>query len=424
MVNIIVGGGITGLLTAYNLLINNKEEVVVIEKGKNLGGLLADTEIEGKKIDRFYHHIFKSDTKAIDLIKKLGLGSRLKWHESSVSIYFNGMFRPFMSPKDLLTFGPIKFVDRLKTGIVTLYLQKSNRWKSFEKISAYKWMKKYGGDSAYKVIWEPLLKSKFGDKYKKVSMAWLWARIYLRGKSSNGGVEELGYVKDGFGQIVDKLEQEIVKNGGRIIKGSEVVKITRRKKDLLVDTNNGKYLADRVIVTVANDQMAKMIKVAKIKNKLNKIGYVGVINVLFSTDQNLTDYYWNNINDLKSPFVALVKQSQLVGKYNGKHVYYLGAYIDSKNELYQKTDDEIIDVFMRYLKAVNPNFRQEEVNQVKIFKFPRAQQITTSDYQNNVVDFKTGIEGVYLINFAQIYPWDRGINWAIDRVEKLLSVLS
>jgi hypothetical protein len=54
------------------------------------------------------------------------------------------------------------------------------------------------------------LKGKFDDIYKKISMAWLWARIHTRGNSTNEkGEEVLGYLDGGFESLTKKLAEKI-----------------------------------------------------------------------------------------------------------------------------------------------------------------------------------------------------------------------
>lgn len=425
MKNVIIGGGISGMLTGYEL-VKKGEEVLILEKEEILGGLLATDTISQIPIERFYHHIFKTDKKAVKLIKDLGLIDKLKWFDSSMSIYFDDKFYSFRKPIDLVKFGPISLLDRVRTGIVTLYLQKNRNGEKLSNIPAYLWIKKYGGKQAYKVIWKPLLVSKFGKYYKQVSMTWLWGRIYLRASSTEGQEEKLGYLTGSFGSILERLADKIKQKGGIIKTGVKVSKISRKGSGLEIRYNDKIVTADRVIICTSNDQMAKMIeKLGNKKNqkKLNQVSYIGAINLLFSTKQNLVDYYWNNINDMKSPFVALVKHSQLVGKYNGNHIYYLGAYVSEEDVLFSKSNQQIKQIFFDYLKKICPKFDQKEVKEVKIFKSSRAQQITDTYYSQKIVDIKTGIDNVYFLNFSQIYPWDRGLNWAIDKVDELMELL-
>lgn len=387
----IIGGGITGLVAGYRLL-QAGHEVTIFEKEKELGGLLGSFKIEGKSLEMAYHHIFKTDKYIINLIEELGLSSKLKWFNGSTALYFDNKIWPFNGAVDLLKFEPLGLVDKLRLGLVKIYLEKEKNFTKFEDVLAYEWMKRWCGLRAYQIIWEPLLKGKFADRYRDISMAWLWARIHTRGNSSEKGGEKLGYLMGGFEQIIKELEGRILKFGGIIKLGNRV-----DEKEL-----SKKY--DKVISSAP----------------LTDVDYLGAITVVFSSSQNLGKYYWNNINDAKSPFVAFIQHTNLVPKenYNGKYIYYLGTYLP-QNHRYFLTDDKVIyKENFAYLKKIFPDFNEKQISEKKIFKFKTAQHIVTRNYQPKNLNNK-----IINVNFANIYPEDRGINFAVREGERAVNLI-
>lgn len=395
----IIGGGISGLTAGY-LLAKRGIEVTVFEKNKELGGLLGDFEINGFKLEKTYHHIFKTDKSVIRLIKELGLEEKLKWHESSVGLYWNGKMYPFVTPMDLLKFKPLPFLDKVRTGLVALYLQKDKNWEKFEKITAYEWMEKWAGEKAYKIIWEPLLQGKFHNRYKDISMAWLWARIHTRvGSKDDKGKEMLGYLDGGFGQIIDRLAEEIKKNKGKIKlnygimdghKGPSLQKL-EDEFDFIIDTKPA-----------------------------TTVDYLGAVDVVFSSKQNLSPYYWHNINDPNSPFLAFIQHTNLVNKkqYGNKNIYYMGTYVPQDHKYFKATDATITNEFFDYLKKILPEFKVESVLETNVFKMKYAQHIVDLRYRSKIPPYKQS-EKVFNLNFAQIYPEDRGINYAVKEARKV-----
>jgi len=422
--NVIIGGGIAGLYLAYRLC-KRGEEVVVIEKEKDLGGLLACFDLNGERLEKTYHHIFKNDKNIIKLIDELGFSDKLKWHKSSMSLFWDKVFWPFGGAVDLLKFEPIPLPDRIRTGLVSLYLQKRNDWKNLENVTAEVYMKKMVGRPSYKVIWEPLLKSKFGKYYKQISMVWLWARLNSRGGSKEAGVEKLGYMDGSFELIINKLASQIKKMGGEIVLNTKVNKIKNIKNQVEIEINGQKTIFDRCFVTLANNNFGKLLDSKKyeayIKN-LNQTKYLGVVNLIFTSKQDLSDYYWNNINDIKSPFVAFVEQTKLVtlNTYDGQHVYFLGSYINISSLLFKAKESKIKSIYFNYLAKIVPKFDLKKVITCKVFRFNRAQHVVDCNYRQNIMKTKTELENVYLLNFSQVYPQDRGINWAVGSVDKLL----
>lgn len=378
----IIGGGVTGLVAGYELS-KKGYNVTIFEKENFLGGLASGFKINETNLEKVYHHIFKTDKEIIGLIEELGLQKKLKWHESSIGLYYDEKMYPFVTPTDLLKFKPLDLIDKFRLGVVALYLQKTKNWKKFENVTAYEWMKKYCGANAFKVIWEPLLKGKFHDYYKQVSMAWLWARIHTRGNSKEK-VELLGYLDGGFEILIKKLEEKILENGGEIIK-NKIIDAKKILKDF-----------DKVIDTTPN----------------KKVDYLGAVNVVFSSRQNLSKYYWHNINDLKSPFLAFIQHTNLVGKknYKNENIYYLGTYVPQNHKYFSIDDKKIYSEFFKYLEKIFPEFDLKQITSKFIFKFKNAQHIVGKNYKVESCKVKGNL---YRANFSQIYPEDRGMNFAV-----------
>ena len=134
---LVVGGGITGLVAAYRLL-QKKCQVTLVEKYESLGGLLVAFKIKDTYLEKTYHHIFRTDKEIIALIDELGLSKKLKWYESKTALYYKGKIYPFAGAIDLLKFKPLNLIDKLRLGLVKIYLEKENNWQKFENVLAYK----------------------------------------------------------------------------------------------------------------------------------------------------------------------------------------------------------------------------------------------------------------------------------------------
>ncbi|MFA6184896.1 MAG: FAD-dependent oxidoreductase [Candidatus Shapirobacteria bacterium] len=387
----IIGAGIGGLTAGYELF-KKGYDVTIFEKEKEMGGLLSDFKIGGESLEKVYHHIFKTDKEIINLIEELGLKEKLKWYKSSIGLYYNGKMYPFLGAIDLLKFGELGLVDKFRLGLVYLWLKFDGDWKKYEDVTAAKWMEKWAGRRAYEVIWKPLLKGKFHEYYEKVSMAWLWARIHTRGGSINEkGEEVLGYIDGGFGLIIKKLAKNLKVQ-------------TLCPADISLDRAISDF--DLVIDT----------------RPAEGVDYIGAVDLVFSSDQSLSEFYWHNINDLKSPFLVMVQHNNLLknGGYNGKNVYYLGTYVPQDHRYFKISDKEIEKEFFDYLKKIKPEFDENRVLEKKIFKFKNAQHIVTKNYK--IPNYKVN-EKLYRLNFSQIYPEDRGINFAVKEAKKLIKMI-
>jgi protoporphyrinogen oxidase len=416
----IIGAGYTGLVAALRLA-QSGHQVTIIEKSDSVGGLAADFVIEGQSIEKAYHHIFKTDTDIINLADELGVKDKINWQESSVSIYYNNRLYPFKGALDLIRFSPLKFVNRIRAGVVVLYLQKTNNWKAFSTISAHKWMLRYAGKQVTRVIWEPLLRGKFDKYFDKVSMAWLWARINIRSKSRDASGEKLGYFEGGFQTFTKALVDRLNEMGVVINTNTEIFSLKSINSDKVsIQTNDGSQTYQSVIATVPSHVFAKMIQANnKLKpsyiNKLNSINYLGARILVFSSSQNISDYYWHNINDVNLPFLVFINHTHLVSKsyYSNQYIYYIATYLPHEHSLFQCSDEQLEKIWFDSLKMIFPDFSVKKVREKHHIKLKNAQHVVDIEYKNKLLPFETPLKNVYLSNFSQIYPEDRGTNFAV-----------
>lgn len=390
----IIGAGLTGLVAGYRLT-QKGHKVTIFERSGDIGGLMGGFEIGGTSLEKAYHHIFDTDKYIISLAEELGLKEKLKWYRDNVGLYYGGKMYPFMGAMDLLQFKPLDFMAKVRLGLVKIWLQMDNNWRKYENITAAEWMKKYCGKRGYEVIWEPLLRGKFHKFYDKVSMAWLWARIHTRGDS------RLGYMTGGFKIIADELAKKIKEKGGEI-----KLKAEAEPSGLLRSARNDGSGFDKVLFTGPS----------------KKVDYLGAICVIFTSKQNLSPYYWHNINDTDSPFLAFIQHTNLVDKnnYGNRHVYYLGTYVPLDHENFSMTDKDLYKNFFDYLKKIKPDFDEKMIENKWNFRLKNAQHVVTKNYQ--VPKSKIG-ENIYQANFAMIYPEDRGINFAVKEGGKVAKLI-
>ncbi|MBI3120478.1 MAG: NAD(P)/FAD-dependent oxidoreductase [Candidatus Kerfeldbacteria bacterium] len=420
----IIGAGITGLTAAHELAAKGYP-VTILEASNTVGGLAQGFPFEGNYLEPAYHHLFRTDRDIIAFVSELGLTDQLRWLESSIAIYYNHHLYPFMTPLDVLRFSPLKFINRIRLGLVVLYLQKTKRWEKFVRVSAASWMKTMCGDQAYSVIWEPLLKGKFHRFANEISMAWLWARLHTRGNSkAKGDVKErLGYFTHGFHTFVQRIVDVITESGVKIQLQTPIKRIESQRDGSIsihLATSDHPLVADRVIATVPSPIFAQMISgnptvTQEYIQKLQSIQYLGAVLVVFSSKQSLSNYYWTNINDLHSPFLVCIEHTNLLPKeeYNNRHIFYLGTYVPHDHRFFSMSEPEIQQEFFTYLQTIHPQFSVQDVVESHVFRLKNAQHIVDLEYTDKIPDFQTPVPGVYLANFSQIFPEDRGTNYAV-----------
>jgi len=424
---LIVGGGYTGLTAALRLAQAGKYSVTLTESSSQLGGLAGGFPLAGTWLEKTYHHLFLTDDTILKLIAELGVEKHLLWCDSSIGIFLNGAVHPFRTPMDLLRFSPCSLSGRLRTGATAFYLKYQKDWRGLLRHGAHDWMARACGRSAMETIWTPLLRGKFGEKYDTVSMAWLWARIHTRANSRTPGGEKLGYFRGGFNVITAALEAELRRLGVGIQTEASVEKFYPDRRAAVIKGQDVSF--DSCVFTGSSAALAGLLPkngaCEAYARKAGSIGYLGAVCLIFTSDQDLGRIYWTNINEAGAPFLVFIQQTNLVDRsfYRGKHVYYIGAYLPVDGKLYSLSDDELTRLWFGYLPKMFPQFSAAEIGEKHIFRFRAAQHIVDRRYDEKIPDYQTPLPGVYLANFSQIFPEDRGTNFAVVEGEKIAALV-
>lgn len=425
---LIVGGGFTGLTAALRLSADKNFSVTVVESSDHLGGLAAGFPLCGTSLEKTYHHLFLTDTSILSLVEELGLKDELLWCDSSMGIYRGGKTYPFKSPLDLLRFEPCSFAGRIRLGLTALRLKYKKDWRSLAGQRAHEWMTRACGKSAMDSVWTPLLKGKFDRYYDKISMAWLWARIHIRANSRapRGGGEKLGYFRGGFNVVVRALENELRRRNVTLQTSAVVEKISTDR----VATINGQAVPfDYCIFTGPSPAFAKLLpdspSLENYAKQLRSIEYLGAICMVFVTEQNLGDFYWVNVNDPEAPFLVFLNHTRLMDKshYQNKRVYYLGAYKATDSAAFSLSDDALTENWWKFLQKMFPEFDSSLVSERHVFRFKAAQHIVDTAYEEKIPPARTPLPGVFLSNFSQIFPEDRGTNFAVREGNKIADMV-
>jgi len=424
----VVGGGLTGLTAAYELA-KRGHQVLLWEKAPYLGGQASTFEVEGTPLERYYHHIFTGDADMMGLIEELGLSERMQWLASKVGFFYEDAIYDFVTPLDLVRFRPLGLVQRVRAGLVTLYLQRFGDWKDLEEFTAEDWIRRYAGEQAYQVIFAPLLRAKFGEYFDQVTMAWLWSKFKDRvGSRSKGMTRELlGYMEGSFQPFIDGLADGITSMGGKILSDTPVERLTIEDMKVKGVVASDVWTVDQVIATVPSFVFLRIAPELpeEYASQLREVSYQSALCLVLKMKRSLSRIYWLNISDPSFPFVGAIEHTNLIPaeKYNGKHVLYLSNYVSETDPLYSASADELFRHYLPSLRKINPEFREDWVEELWLYREDAAQPIITCGYSRRVPSYQTPVEGLYLANTTQIYPQDRGMNYSV-RLGRVVSELT
>lgn len=418
----IIGAGFTGLTAGFKLA-KEGHKVTIFESNNVPGGLaLGFKEKKWKwSLEEHYHHLFKTDYAIQELAREIN--HKINYIRPKTSTYYKNTILQIDSPLNLLKFKHLSLIDRIRTGSVLAYLKATNSWRNLEKKEAYTFLTQTMGSNSYEVIWQPLLEKKFGKYSKVIPASWFWARVKSR-------TAELGYPEKGFRELALTIEKNIKKNHGEIIYKSKVVNIQKVKNKLQVKTDkNTTHEFDRVICTMPTNIFTKITTglPKKYTEALQNFEGLGAINlVLILKESFLKDgTYWLNINDKKIPFLCIVEHTNFMNKnkYGGEKIIYIGNYLEPSNKYFQFTPKQLLNEYLPHLKKVNKDFKKSTIKKVHLFKTPFAQPIVRKNYSKKIPAMKTPVDGLYLANIQQVYPWDRGTNYAVELGNKVAEIL-
>ncbi|MGQ9553314.1 MAG: NAD(P)/FAD-dependent oxidoreductase [Anaerolineae bacterium] len=414
----VIGGGLTGMSAALRLA-QGGARVSLLERDSSLGGVAGSFEVNGSKLEKFYHHIFTSDTAIEQLIYDLGLGARLEWKATTTSYYAGRIYR-LAAPFDLITFRPLPLLDRIRFGFLVIQARLVRDWRSLEEQTARQWLTRMAGERVYRSVWAPMLRGKFGSYAEEVSAVWIWNKLKLRGGSRSKSMREsLGYLRGGFGLMVDALAEKLASLAVELTTSAPVVAIEAAPEGgFQVQVRDERRSFDQVLVTTAPALFADMAPwlPAAYLERLRSIRYLANVCVILNLSHSLSDVYWLNISDNTIPFVGLVEHTNLQHpeEYGGVHLVYLTRYAAPDDSYYAMDNDTLVAAYLPHLRRIFPQFRDEWVQRAYVWRERYAQPLIAPHYSEIKPPFATPAKGLWLCSMAQVYPEDRGMNYAVD----------
>lgn len=418
----IIGAGFVGLAAALELS-KKGHQVILFESGKTPGGLAAGFREKDWEwsVEKHYHHLFSNDDFILNLAQEIKFPMQRRKTKTAL-LYKNKIYQ-IDSPIALLLFSPLSLLERFRMGFSLVLLRVMPYLKLLEKTTTEKLLIRMMGKKGWEVLWRPLMEKKFGRFYKKVSAAWFWARIKKR-------TVVLCYPEGGFLAFADKIIDEIRKKKGKILYSTSITQIKKLDKGLVLITDKRKnFKFDKVICTLPTPLFFEITPHLPIEylNRYKSLEGVGAVNMVLTLNKKFlpNDIYWLNINDLSYPFLALVEHTNFMNKkyYSDEYILYIGNYLERGHKFFNMKEDQLLDEFLPYLQKVNKKFSKDQVVKKWVFKANFAQPVMETNYSVNILPLETPIEGLYLANIQQVYPWDRGTNYAVELGKRVADLI-
>lgn len=417
---IIVGAGFTGLSAALELA-RRGQKVLVLEGDATPGGLAGTFEFKnGVTIEKFYHHWFDNDVHVPELVKSLGMEGDIVTMPSRTGMYFNGRQWRLSTPLDLLRFKPLPFIDRIRLGLLVLRVRRVKDWKPIEHLSIREWLEPLCGANAFRVVWQPLIENKFSVFADAVNAVWMWKKLVLRGSTRDAkGGEQLAYFKGGFGRLAQAMADEITRLGGEIRYETPVTGLSTQGDTIqALRTRAGDVQGSQYLFTPSFPIIADIFSQTPDRQwlqSLRRVQYLGNVCLVLQLDRSLSDTYWLNVNDPGFPFVGVIEHTNFdsPANYDGKHIVFLSRYLAKEDPLWGLGDEQYLDFALGHLGRMFPELERSWVVDFRIWRAEFAQPVTERGYSEYVPGRQTPYRNAWISTMAQIYPEDRGTNYAI-----------
>jgi protoporphyrinogen oxidase len=418
---VIVGGGFTGIAAALRLSRANLK-VLLLEREESLGGLAGSFEFrDGVRVEKYYHHWFRSDHHLFGLLDELGLLQHVRWTKSKTGSFLNKRIWRLSSPLDLIRFTELSLFERMRLGFVAIYVRVVRDFRKIEGKSISEWLVPIVGTRVFDVVWRPLVDAKFGKFSEEVSAAWMWKKLVLRGGSRKvSGSEELAYFDGGFGRLNDLILEALRFRGIEVRLSSTARSLEGTGgKISVVRTDNGSFKCRALVLTTPQPIAEKLLSEASGSLKpypaAPGIPHLANICLVMSLKESLSDTYWLNVTDPGFPFVGVIEHTNLdtSDSFRGNHIVYLSRYLDADNAEWALPDEDYFEHCLPYLIQMFPKFHRSWIVDWRVWRTEYAQPVTVRNYSAIIPRYETWYDNVFQANMAQIYPEDRGTNYAV-----------
>jgi protoporphyrinogen oxidase len=398
----VIGGGITGLATALSLS-REGYSVTLFEAEDDLGGLGTTFEWRGVHLERFYHCLLPDDHALLPRVRELGLESQMMWRETKMGFMYRNRIWPMNTPLELLSFGPLTILERLRMGLMGLRARSGGLAPELDAITAEQWVRGMVGDRCFEVMWKPLLSAKIGDHYSTLPALWLSSRM---NREKGAGPERKGCLTGGYRSLIDAFAAELARRG-------VTMRMRTRVEEIVVGTSPLVHFQRMTRTLPVPDAVAGL-----------KLDYQGVISGVLFTEKPLTQYYWMPWVDSDTLSQGVIEMSNLVPleRAHGLHVNYLVNYTHRDSALFQLSEDEILGRYRADLASLFPE-AGASVRDVRLFRAPFVEPIWTTGYSRVLPPHSILPGRLYLACTAQVYPRVNSWNSCCAIVDEMLPQL-
>jgi protoporphyrinogen oxidase len=416
----IIGGGMLGLALAKRLA-EHGQQVTVLDSAPEVGGVASAWQIGDVTWDRHYHVTLLSDVRLRALLADLGLDGEMRWVETRTGFYTDGRLHSMSNTLEFLRFPPLGLIDKLRLGATIFAASRIKNWRPLERVLVADWLRKWSGEQTFSKIWQPLLKAKLGECYRRTSAAFIWATIQRLYAARQSGLkkEMFGYAPGGYAQVLKRFSEALESAGVELRTNCRVSSVTAQPDgQVLVESTRGSQWFDRVVLTAPSPVIAQLCPQlsAAERERHQRIEYLGIICAAVLLDRPLADFYVTNITDAGLPFTAVIEMTTLVdpAELNGNFLAYLPRYAAGDDEAWAWSDHEVEQHFITGLQRMYPAFRRQHVKALRISRAKHVMALPTLNYSQQLPPLAMSVPNVFAVNSAHIVKGTLNVNEVLE----------
>ena len=405
-----------GLAAALELC-RKGARVDLLERDDRLGGMSAQFDFAGTRIERYYHFICTPDHTTFKYLREFGLEDKLRWTETRMGFYWNGKLHDWGTPQAMLAFPGLSFLQKLRYGLHVMRAKGITDWRPYDKLTSTQWVQKWIGKPAYDVMWRSLFRYKFYEHEDSLSAAWLGTRIKRVALSRKSIFQErLGYLDGGSEVLLDAVARELVRLGGKIQLACSVDAVVtdggdvRRVRGIRMGGEERAY--DAVVSTVPLPHVPALVPdlPPAEKAKIDAVRNVGVVCVILKLKRSFTPNFWLNINDPRLQIPGLIEYTNLNPLDDGSAIVYAPFYMPQGHPKYGRSNQAFIDETLDCLCTIRPDFDRTDVIAASASRYQYAQTVCTPGFYDALPPMRSSLPGFFMADTSYYYPEDRSIS--------------
>ncbi len=370
---LIIGSGIAGLSTAYHLS-KAGIKVHILESSKNLGGRLTaffDSNSE-ETIENGQHALMSAYCNFLEIIENFDISNYInfqnhlkveffdtKGKNSTLNCgYLPGKFGFILG---FLLLNGISYNSKKSIFGLIKVIEKNNL--NINDLTCFEFLKQHNQSSeAISRFWEPFIIATMNSDVN-IASARIFCNIVKKAFINDINNSKLGFANIDYQTILNRILQNLAKNGVKISYDSKVEKLEIQNNKIAgVHTKNAFYQADFVISTLQPFSLINIIPNEYLErfSYLNKFQYSPIISIYFWQNEKLFDNDFVSV--LNSPIQWIFNRRKLIKKeQNFKYKESYSITISSAYEFMRMKKEELMDIIYNELSKLFPKFDKSKI---------------------------------------------------------------